>query len=90
MSHTELLAALDHHLDALVAGRADHLDLTDESPDALELQQLLTTARLTMAVLDQPLCPATRARHLRMLRAVAACRDCAPTIPRPLGTPAES
>ena len=80
MSDTEMLAALDHLLDALVSRGANLLDLTDDSHEALELQQLLSTARLTIEVLDQPLCPATRARHLRMLRAAAAaaCRNGGP------------
>jgi hypothetical protein len=82
MSHLEMLAALDHHLDALVAGTGNLVDLTDGSPDALELQQLLTTAWMTIQVLDEPLCPTTQARHLRMLKAAAASRDCTPRTDR--------
>jgi hypothetical protein len=71
MSHAELLAALDERLDALLSGSADFLDLTNDAADALELQQLLTAARLTMQVLNEPLPVDTRARHLRLIEAAA-------------------
>jgi hypothetical protein len=75
MSHSELCAELDQRLDALLRG-AGFIDLgedpSDDSPEALELQQLLTTARLTLRALDEPLSPATQLRHLRMLEAAAA------------------
>ena len=74
MSHSELLAALDERLDALLSGDADFLDLTDPSPDALELQHLLTAARLTIRVLEEPLSAATRARHMAMLKDAARRR----------------
>jgi hypothetical protein len=71
MSHAEMLAALDERLDALLVGTANFLDLTNDSSDALELQQLLTTARLTMQVLNQPLPPSIRERHLRLIKQAA-------------------
>jgi hypothetical protein len=74
MSNSELLAALDERLDALLSGNANFLDLTDASPDALELQQLLTAARMTIQVLEEPLPAATRARHLEMLHEAARRR----------------
>ncbi|MGH2690350.1 MAG: hypothetical protein ACRDKW_16310 [Actinomycetota bacterium] len=74
MSHSELLAALDERLDALLSGDADFLDLTDPSPDALELQHLLSAARLTIRVLEEPLPPSTRARHMAMLAEAARRR----------------
>lgn len=74
MSHSELLAALDERLDALLSGGADFLDLTDPSPDALELQHLLNAARLTIRVLEEPVPPATRARHMAMLKDAARRR----------------
>lgn len=66
--------ALDQRLDALVTGHADVLDLTAATPDAIELEELLLTARLAMQVLGEPLPRATRAKHLRMLKAAARRR----------------
>jgi hypothetical protein len=78
MSHAEVLAAFDRRLDAVLSGTANFVDLTDDSPEALELQQLLTAARLTIQVLGEPLSPVTRTRHMRMLEAAAAGPDCRP------------
>lgn len=85
-----MLAALDRRLDALLSGTANFVDLTDDSPEALELEELLSAARLTIQVLDEPLSPATRARHMRMLEAAAACRvrDCRPRRHAHCGPPA--
>ena len=71
MSHAELLAALDERLDALLSGTANFLDLTNDSPDALELQQLVTAARLTMHVLNEPLPAPVRERHLALIKQAA-------------------
>jgi hypothetical protein len=71
MSHAEMPTELDQRLDTLLRG-ACPVDLIDDSPDALELQELIATARLTISALDVPLAAATQARHLRMLEAAAA------------------
>lgn len=78
-----MVSALDQRLDALLSGAAV-VDVDDELPESVELQQLVAVARLTMDALEESLSPATQARHLRMLEAAVARR---PPGPRRRGNP---
>ena len=79
-----MLAELDQRLDALLRGRPLAGPTGDspgplDVPDALELEELIATAKLAIHALDVPLSPAAQARHLRMLKAAAARWGAKPT-----------
>jgi hypothetical protein len=76
-THSEMHAALDRHLDALLHGEPvvdldESLPGSARSPQLEELHELVAIARLTMDALEESLPPATQARHLRLLQDAAA------------------